>query len=54
MHQGIEMYWLLVAVRRFWAGDSRPEARRITLGCGIVVVFVVVMLAVLRMGSWVG
>ena len=46
------MYWLLVALRRFWTGDTRPEARRITLGCAIVLVFVMVMLLILRMGSW--
>lgn len=48
------MFWWLTALRRFWVSDTRPEARRITLGCGFVLVFVMVMLAVLKVGSWGG
>jgi len=43
------MYWLLIAIRRFWTGDSRPEARWITFGCAVIVIFIFVMFAIAKM-----
>ncbi len=38
------MFYLFGALVELWKADSRPEARQLTLGCGLVAVIGAVML----------